>query len=259
MMAAHPPPQPAAPEPAAQVSAALTQAEVKVTSGYRGTTISVFGAVFDPDGDPADVVVTLRGPEQPVRIARKIRVAGLWLNGRPVVFHGAPGFYHVASTRPLTEVGRFAALRQYGLGLDHLAIAAPAERRVETRFGIRDMVVSRLGADYHDWRSAVIRLKSGAGLYSADSTGVRYVDEGLFRTDIALPASAPTGRYVARIVIFQDGKPISVRERPMTVEKAGLERWLYLMAHQRPWLYGFLSVLIALGAGWLASRVFRRT
>jgi uncharacterized protein (TIGR02186 family) len=256
-MADLPPPAPQFSD--TQVSAVLTQTEVKVTSGFRGAKISIYGAVFDPEGRPSDVVVTLRGPDEPVRIARKVRIAGLWLNSRPVVFQGAPGYYHVASTRTLNEVGRFAALREYGLGIDHLAIAAPAERRVETRYGIRDMVVSSLGADYYEWRSAVVRLKANGGLYSSDDSGVKFVDPGLFRADISLPASAPTGKYQAQIVLFQDGRPVAIRERTLTVEKAGAERALYLFAHRRPWMYGIASVIIALSAGWLASRLFRRT
>jgi len=247
------------PAPDAVVAGVLTETQVKVTSGFRGARISVYGAVFDPTDQPDDVVVVVRGPDQPVRIARKVRVAGLWLNSRPVVFHGAPGFYRAASTRPLTDIARFGVLRRLGLGLDHLAIAAPAERRIETRYGIRDMVVSSLGADYHEWRGAVIRLKQGAGLYSADADGVRFVDRGLFRAEFALPADAPTGVYRARIILFQNGQAVSIRDRALTVEKVGAERALYLFAHQRPWLYGLASACIALLAGWAAARAFRRS
>lgn len=246
-------------QPPAAVAAVLTETQVKVSSGFRGARISVYGAVFDPAERPSDVVVVVRGPEQPVRIARKVRAAGLWLNSRPVVFQGAPGFYRAASTRPLTDIARFGVLRRQGLGLDHLAIAAPAERRVETRYGIRDMVVSSLGPDYHEWRGAVIRLKQQAGLYSADPSGVRFVDQGLFQAEFDLPADAPTGEYRAEIILFQDGQLISVRERPLVVEKVGLERALYLFAHQRPWLYGLASAFIALAAGWAAARAFRRS
>ncbi|MDQ0465923.1 uncharacterized protein (TIGR02186 family) [Caulobacter ginsengisoli] len=245
--------------PPAAVSAVLTETEVKVNSGFRGATISVYGAVFDPQGRPADVVVVIAGPEQPLRIARKSQVAGIWLNSRPVVFRGAPGFYRVASSRPLGEVARFADLRRLGLGLDHLAISAPMERRIETRYGVRDMVVNQLGADYFDWRSAVIRLKQKAGLYSADPAGVRYVDRGLFQAQVVLPADAPTGLYKTRIILFQDGRPVSVRDRTLTVEKVGVERALYLLAHRHPWLYGLASMALALAAGWAASRVFRRS
>lgn len=241
------------------VSAALTDAQVRVTSGFRGAKLTVYGAVFDPDPQPSDVVIIVRGPEQPIRLAQKVNVFGLWLNSRPVVFRGAPGYYMAASTRPLGEIARFGTLRRLGAGLDHLAFAAPDERRVETRYGVRDMVVSSLGPDYLLWRRAVVRLKQDAGLYSADSTKVKFVDQGLFRAEIDLPADAPIGRYQASVILFQDGEPVSIRERALSVEKVGMERALYLLAHRRPWLYGLISVAIALAAGWATSRAFRRS
>lgn len=241
------------------VSAALTNANVRVTSSFRGAEIELYGAVFDPYDRPSDVVVIVRGPEAPVRIARKTKIAGLWLNSRPVVFEGAPGFYMTASTRPLDQIAGFSVLRTLGAGINHLAINAPMEERVETRYGVRDVVVSGLGPDYLDWRRAVVRLKTKAGLYAADQDGVVYVDQDLFKAEIALPAGAPTGVYTTEIILFQDGQPVSRRIRGLTVEKAGVERTLYLFAHRRPWLYGLASVAIALAAGWAASVAFRRT
>lgn len=248
--------EPGTPPPS--VSAALTQTQVQVTSGFRGARIVVYGAVFDPTTRPSDVVVIVRGPEQPLRIARKTRVAGVWINSRPVVFRGAPGFYQTASTRPLDRIAGFGTLRRLGAGLDHLSINAPAEERVETRYGVRDVVVSRLGADYLDWRRAVVRLKTRARLYASDDEGVKFVDRGLFRADVALPTSAPIGHYTTEVILFKDGEAVSRRVRTLTVEKAGLERSLYLFAHHRPWLYGLASVAVALAAGWAASIAFRR-
>ena len=259
-MPAAPPPQlvPLQTGGAPAISAALTDATVRVSSDFRGDKIVLYGAVFDPMARPSDVVVIVRGPDQPVRIARKSRVAGVWINSRPVVFQGAPGFYIAASTRALDDIARFGTLRKLEAGVDHLAIHAPDEQRVETRYGVRDMVVSRLGADYFDWRSAVIRLKEKAGLYDTNDHGVRFVDKGLFRAEIALPAEAPIGRYDVRILLFQNGQPVSQKDRTLTVEQVGAERTLYLWAHQRPWSYGLAAMAFALGAGWAASSAFRR-
>jgi uncharacterized protein (TIGR02186 family) len=251
------PPPPAA-LGAATVSAALTDTTVQVKSNFRGARIVLYGAVFDASARPSDVVVLVRGPEQPVRLTRKQRVAGLWINSRPVVFRGAPGFYRAASNRPLEDIAHFGALRRLGAGVDHLTINAPAEDRTETRYGVRDVVVSRLGADYYDWRRAVVRLKERAGLYHEDGRGVRFVDRGLFRAEIALPAGAPTGVYRADILLFQAGKPVSARSRTLTVEKVGVERALYVWAHKRPWSYGMAAMALALAAGWAASAAFRR-
>ena len=242
----------------AVVSAALTETNVRVNSDFRGDRIVLYGAVFDPNARPSDVVVIVRGPDQPVRIARKSRIAGVWINSRPVVFQGAPGFYIAASTRPLDDIAHFGVLRRLEAGVDHLVMNPPAQQGVETRYGVRDMVVSSLGADYLDWTDAVIRLTENEKLYAVNEHGVSFVDKGLFRAEIPLPAEAPIGKYEVRILLFQGGQPVSEKDRTLTVEKVGVERGLYLWAHERPWSYGLAAMAFALGAGWAASSAFRR-
>jgi uncharacterized protein (TIGR02186 family) len=265
---AQPPPAIAAPQPPPPsveasrdptVSAALTQTNVRVTTSFKGARIVLYGAVFNPKEKPADVVVMVRGPVQTVRLVRKIRVLGVWLNSRPVVFEGAPGFYMAAATRDLSEIADFGTLRRLSLGVDHLKLDAPQEQQIATRFGVPDVVVSRLADDYLDWRNAVVRLKEKAKLYDVDPHGVRFVDRGLFRAEVTLPTDAPTGRYTAQVWLFQDGQPVSMRERTLTVKKVGIERQVYTIAHKSPWLYGLASVLIAMASGYVASRVFRRS
>lgn len=268
-MQALPPPPPAIVAPAPErsvgtvgqvrVASAMTDARVMIDSSFQGASIVVYGAVFNPTDRPADVVVVVRGPDGPVRLVKKTRNMGFWLNSRPVLFEGAPGFYMTASTRPLSDIADFGQLRRLGVGVDHLRIAAPQESRTVTRYGVRDVVVSRLGEDYLDFRRAVIRLREAAALYNTDPDGVEFVDNGLFRAELELPAVAPTGQYFAEVWLFQDGEPVSVSNLTLTVEKVGLERDIYEFAHRRPWSYGVLTVLLAALMGWGASRVFRRS
>jgi uncharacterized protein (TIGR02186 family) len=262
-----PPPAIAAPAPEMsvgtreelRVAAALTNARVQVDSSFSGATIVLYGAVFNLTEDPTDVVVVVRGPDAPVRLVKKTRNLGVWLNSRPVLFEGAPGFYMTASTRPLSDIAGFGQLRRLGVGVDHLRIDAPEESRTVTRYGVRDVVISRLGEDYLDWRRAVIRLREAAQLYDTDPDGVSFVDRGLFRAEVELPATAPTGEYNAEVWLFRDGEPAGVSNLTLTVEKVGFEREVYELAHRRPWMYGVFCVLLAGGMGYLASRVFRRS
>jgi len=268
MIQAPPPPPPALEAPAPErsvgtvadlrVAAALTSAQVEVDSRFRGASIVLYGAVFNPTEDPTDVVVVVRGPDEPVRLVKKTRNLGVWLNSRPVLFEGAPGFYMTASTRPLSDIAGFGQLRRLGVGVDHLRIDAPEESRTVTRYGVRDVVISRLGEDYLDWRRAVIRLREAAALYNTDPDGVTFVDRGLFRAEVELPATAPTGEYHAEVWLFRDGEPAGVSNLTLRVEKVGFERDIYEFAHRRPWTYGVLCVLLAAGIGYLASRVLGR-
>jgi uncharacterized protein (TIGR02186 family) len=241
-----------------RVAAALTEARVKVDSSFRGATLVLYGAVFNPTSDATDVVVVVRGPDAPIRLVKKTRNSGVWLNSRPVLFEGAPGFYMTASTRPLSAIAGFGQLRRLGVGVDHLRIDAPEESRTVTRYGVRDVVISRLGEDYLDWRRAVIRLKEDAALYDTDPDGVSFVDRGLFRAEVRLPATAPTGQYYAQVWLFRDGEPAGVSNLTLTVEKVGFERDIYEFAHRRPWTYGVLCVLLAVAMGYGTSRLFRR-
>ena len=135
MIAALPPPPPAIAAPAPErstattgqvrVAAAMTDARVRVDSRYRGASIVLYGAVFNPTDAPTDVVVVVRGPDGPIRLVKKTRNMGVWLNSRPVLFEGAPGFYMTASTRPLGDIADFGQLRRLGVGVDHLRINAP--------------------------------------------------------------------------------------------------------------------------------------
>jgi hypothetical protein len=50
---------------------------------------------------------------------------------------------------------------------------------------------------------------------------------------------------------------IDSRETVIFVQKVGLERFLFTLAHEAPLIYGLLSIAIAIAAGWGASAVFR--
>lgn len=204
------------------------------------------------------MVVIIRGPETSMRLIRKVQVAGLWLNSRPVVFEGAPGYYMAASSQPLDRITDFSHRRLLGLGLDYISMDTSRENKVVTRYGVKDVVVNGLESDYLDWRRAVIRLKQKANLYNDNPLGVRFVDQNLFRAEVTLPSEAPIGEYTAEVWLFRNGQPVSYSERKLTVEKVGFERFVYNAAHRHAWLYGLACVAMSMGMGLLAARLFRR-
>jgi uncharacterized protein (TIGR02186 family) len=79
----------------------------------------------------------------------------------------------------------------------------------------------------------------------------------LFRADVALPANLTEGDYRVRIFLTRGGVVIDSLESTIDVRKEGLERWLTNLAHDQPLIYGLLSLLIAVVAGWAASAGFR--
>lgn len=243
--------------PDTDIVAALTQDVVEIRSNFDGAELVLYGAARGlSEGD--DIAVVVRGPERDLRVMRKQRTLGVWINRAPIRFESVPGYYAVAATRPLADFATFSALRRNEIGAAHLRLSAPETERTETRFGVADVRVSALGAEIVDYRDAIIRAKAREGLISERPGGVELLDGGLFRAQVILPPTTPVGEYAADVYLFRDGEPIASRRTTLRVEKAGLERVIYDLAHNQSALYGLLAVIFAALAGWGAAEAFRR-
>jgi len=229
-----------------QVVLGLSQNEVAITANFDGSRILVFGAIKRetpiPEGPPLEVVVTVSGPSKPVTVRRKERVFGIWVNTESVLVDSAPSFYAVATSGPLDTVLKDVE------DLRHQVSIERAIRSVGAAMHIRE---AQAFAD------AVVRIREKNGLYKIVENSVAVDEQTLFRTAIDMPANLTEGEYSTRIFLTRDGNVISIYETTIDVRKVGLERWLYNLSRQQPFLYGLMSLAIAIAAGWGASAAFR--
>ncbi|MEL7088188.1 MAG: TIGR02186 family protein, partial [Planctomycetota bacterium] len=218
----------------------------QITANFDGSEILIFGAVqrnapLDVQG-PVDVIVAVSGPDQPVTVRRKDRVAGIWVNTDSADFGGVPSFYKVATTRPLSQILAPEEDIRHGISIPR-AIGSGG---------------SNLGiAQQTGYLPAILRIRRANGLYTTAEGGVTLQSQSLFQTQIALPANLVEGTYLARILLTRDRKVVAEYETSIAVQKVGLERAIYRLAHDQPLAYGVLSLIIAIAAGWGASAVFR--
>ncbi len=228
------------------VVAGLSQNRVSITATFEGTGILIFGAVKreapPPDTGPLHVIVEVAGPPNPVTVRRKERRFGIWVNKDVVEVDEAPSFYAIASTAPLNEILSETEDLRYKISVVRLIRSVGAPYSV---------------SDPNRFAEAVIRIRQDNGLYSEASGNVELTDETLFKTEIDLPSNLVEGDYSARIFLTRDQKVVDAFETTIAVQKVGLERWIYNLAHQRPLIYGILSLTIAIFAGWTASAIFR--
>lgn len=227
-----------------KIIADLSQDNVSITATFDGTGILIFGAVKrhapPPEGGPLHVVVEVAGPSHAITVRRKEHIYGIWANRDSVKVEGAPSFYAIASTAPLKDVVSAEEDQKHKISVVNL-IRATAET----------------GVDVSEFTRAVIRIRQDNGLYTDEGGEVELLDETLFRTQIKLPSNLVEGDYRARIFLTRDKQVVDVFETTIAVRKVGLERWIFNLAHQKPLIYGLLSLTIAIFAGWMASAVFR--
>ena len=219
----------------------LSQDSVSITASFDGSDILIFGAVSRTAPEPVDqgdlgVIIAVSGPDQSVSVFRKSRRFGIWVNTEEVEVDRAPSFYAVATSAPLADVLR---------DTEDLRNAITIPRAIRS-----------VGADVSDsgaFTEALIRIRAKESLFQVNEGGVDLEQDTLFRTSFRLPANLIEGDYLARIFLTRGGRIIDEHSTVIPVQKVGLERWLYNLAHVQPFLYGLLSLVIAVAAGWAAS------
>ncbi|MBT0780145.1 TIGR02186 family protein [Paracoccus sp. pheM1] len=239
--------QPATPQPPPeQIVAGLSRDDVDITTSFDGSEIIIYGAIKRetriPAGAPLDVIVTLEGPAQALTVRHKERRLGIWINTGRVSVGAAPSFYVVATTRPLHLI---------------LPTAEDQRHRISIPLAMRAFAGPMEVEDAVPYTEALIRLRRASDLYRQDDGAVRLAEQTLFRADVRLPANLVEGVYSTRIFLLRDGRVIDTFRAPIEVRKVGLERWLYRLALEQPFIYGIMSLAIAVAAGWGASAAFR--
>jgi len=224
---------------AQQVIADLSRHLVAITTGFAGAEVLLFGAV---DGE-GDVIVTVRGPEGDVVVRRKSQVNGMWINTQSVTFSAVPGYYAVASTRPIEELIPTPVAERVQIGASYL--------RFEPE---RNIPLDTIAL----FRSALLRNMERDGLYQPRAATIRFLGQRLFRADISFPANVPTGLYTVNVYLVRGGQVVNATTTPLSVSKIGLSAEIFDFAQHRGLTYGLIAVAFAGFAGWAASRLLQR-
>ncbi|MFT4716852.1 MAG: hypothetical protein ACI861_000838 [Paracoccaceae bacterium] len=228
------------------VVAGLSQNRVSITANFDGSEILIFGAIKRetavPDYAPLQVIIALNGPPKSTTVRRKERIFGIWANKDSAKFDSTPSFYALATTAPLNDILSASDDARYGIRIGSI---------------IKLNVEPGNNLNLPEFRESIIRIREANGLYSEREGIVELNDETLFNANISLPSNLVEGDYRMRIFLTRNRQVIDDFETEIAVRKVGLERWIFNLAHERPLIYGLLSLTIAILAGWAASAVFR--
>lgn len=212
------------------VAANLTDNFVGVSEGFDGARLTVFGVLKNK----ADAVVVIEGPPAEAKVRRKNKQLGIWVNGDPETIGPVPSFYAVVASKPVEKIVNDDLIRQYGLDIDHLAIA-------DTPMG-----------------NGYVSVKKANNLFQYHAEGIQILESNLFRADIFLPPSVPIGLFSAHIYEFSGGKLSAMRDETFNVAQVGLNASISKMARTRPVMYALMALALALGIGGGAAYAFRR-
>ena len=129
----------------------------------------------------------------------------------------------------------------YELGLDHLQLSPSGtiDPEEQARF-----------------TAGLVDLRRRQGLYKEVTDGVQISEQVLYQARISLPSNVQTGTYTAETFAITRGRVIASAIAEVEVRKVGFERFVEVFAERLSLLYGLLAVLMSVGTGGIAGRLF---
>lgn len=224
----------------------ISQRRIDIIYTFRGAELLVFGAIQYPRGsvpdEPPGLAIIVRGPPVPITVRKKARVAGIWINTDSVRFETAPGFYAVATSAPIAKLVDERTAAIYEIGVSNLQLS-PAS--------------GNSPAQTSEFEQGLVALRRRTGLYAEHEGDVGVTQNVLYRARIAIPSAVPVGDYTAEIFLIRRGKVIAHSTTPISIDKSGFERWVFVFSQSYSLLYGLTAVAFALLLGWLSGLVVR--
>jgi uncharacterized protein (TIGR02186 family) len=230
----------------AMLTAKANHDHITIDFFYHGSTVGVKG-LTDPG---RDLVIKITSPEGHQVMKQKGKVAGvLWMNVGTLKFENTPNMYELFSTRNVDDILTPEEREKHILGYAALAGHVEVSPAVNA-------------ADKAKWFGEFVKFKESSSLYKTDFGKIELKDlpdghqEYFIQTD--WPYQAAPGGYTVSVYAVRDGRVVEQAESHVKVEQVGMVKTLAGMAQDSAALYGFLSIGIALSAGFGVGMIFRK-
>ncbi len=218
----------------------LTPDTIDVGTFYNGSRVQVTADVPECDG----AVLVLEAGRDEIKLNRKGRVAGIWLNVAQVTVENVPKVYILAASDSLENICSPDARRKAQIGPEYL--------RDQIRF-ICDKPLT--GTEFDEF----LKLKTDNGTYNMNvGIDLASAEPGRMKLTAALPIAptVPPGTYKLLLYCFKDGDQIGRGETGLTVKRVGLARMMANLAHDHAAEYGLLAIAVAMMVGIVMGVIF---
>lgn len=229
----------------AELTATANHDRITIDFFYHGSTVSVRG-VSDPG---TDLIIKITSPEEHQQLLKKGKVAGLlWMNVGKLSFEKLPKLYSLHSTRNIQDILSTDEMDRYGIGYPAL------EKRAEITPAADE-------SEKATWFNQFLKLKESSKLYSMSSGKINLTESNGKQNYYVLlewPYQARPDHYTITVYAVKNMRVVETAETHVSVEQVGVVKSLASMSKNNGALYGVISILAALAAGFGVGMVFRK-
>ncbi len=218
---------------------------IKIDFFYHGSTVSVAG---DADSG-TDLIIKISSADGHEVLKQKGKVAGfLWMNTGTLNLEKVPNLYSIYSTKNIEDILSSDEMDKYVIGYPAL------NRNIEIKPALNEIERSK-------WFNEFVKYKESSDLYKTSSgkimTSAKDGKQAYYILT-AWPYQAPPGDYLVTVYAVKDKKVLEMAEAKVRVEQVGIVKTFASMAKSKAALYGIISIVAALTAGFGVGLIFRK-
>ncbi len=232
---------------------------VRISLGFAGQQVLIAGQA--PSGTRQVVSVIEAPPAGEVRLMRKGRRGPFWLGVEQYAVSNVPGLYKVAISCPGGNVVRpcpdrdIVATVNRRLASDGIVVGLD---EIVRRAVVRTLRGERSAKDRARLLDGLWKLEASRGLYTVDPNGIHLTGDGRYFCKLVIPAHAPEAKYTITTYFLGQRSLLDAARVELFVSRSGIVAWLARLARRHAYIYGAVTVVIALTAGWFVGVLFRR-
>ena len=218
----------------------LSENNIEIKTDFDGKEIIIFGLLQDDN----DTLLTIKGPESKMKIQKKERYFGVWINNKQITYSKIPTLFFLSSSSKIDEILPNSIQINDDLNFDKIL----NNKTFDQNFIFEN--------DQKNWAENFVRIKKKQLLYKEFE--MKIFKDKLFQTSIFFPPNTIPGIYYVDIYYIKHKTIMNKDQKKIIVKKTGIGSDIYEFAKDRAATYGVFVIIFSVLSGLIAATLFRR-
>ena len=219
----------------------LSEDNIELKTDFNGKEIIIFGLLKDDH----ETLLTIKGPPSKMRIQKKERYFGIWINNQYVTYSNIPSLFFLSTSKKINEILPESILINEDLSFEKIL----NNKTFNQNFIFKN--------DQEDWNNNFVRIKKEQSFYK--SFEMKKIKDKLFQTSVFFPPNTIPGIYNVNIYYIRNNTIMSNDQKKIVIKKSGIGSKIFDFANNNAATYGVFVVIFSIFSGFIAATLFRRS
>jgi len=218
----------------------LSEDNIEIKTDFDGKEIIIFGLLQDDH----DTLLTIKGPPSKMKIQKKERYFGVWINNKQITYSKIPTLFFLSSSSKIDEILPNSIQINYDLNFSKIL----NNKTFDQNFIFKN--------DQSTWNENFVRIKKKQLFYKEFE--MKIFKDKLFQTSVFFPPNTIPGIYNVNIYYIKNNTIMNKDQKKIIVKKTGIGSDIYEFAKNNAATYGVFVVIFSILSGLIAATLFRR-